>query len=130
MKILLLLFVILIGGCASTGWEGREWTLVEITTANDERLVPRDRARYTVTFGEDGMVRGRADCNSFGGRYSINGDRMQTGRLAVTRAACPSGSISGVYLNALSEVHTYTTTGGDLVLEFGAGAGPGTIRYR
>ena len=56
-------------------------------TAINGRVVPADRP-YRLEF-TDGRLSGRAGCNSFGGGYQLNGNRLTAGPLMSTRMACP-----------------------------------------
>jgi heat shock protein HslJ/uncharacterized membrane protein len=43
----------------------------------------------TIVFGTDGRVSGRTGCNRFTGAYTLTGEGLAFGSLAVTRMACP-----------------------------------------
>lgn len=56
-------------------------------TAIDGRPVPAE-GRYRLDFTAD-RVSGAAGCNSLGGGYRLNGNRLTAGPLISTRMACP-----------------------------------------
>jgi heat shock protein HslJ len=60
-----------------------EW---RIEQARSAPLVDKRQAR--LNFGADGAVSGNASCNTFGGRYTLTGDKLKIGNLAITRKAC------------------------------------------
>jgi heat shock protein HslJ len=42
----------------------------------------------TITFATDRTVSGSGGCNTYSGKYSLTGDRLKLGRLAMTAMAC------------------------------------------
>lgn len=60
-----------------------EW---RIEQARSAPLIDKRQAR--LTFGADGAISGHASCNTFGGRYTLAGDKLKIGALAATRKAC------------------------------------------
>lgn len=58
-------------------------------TAVDGRTAPAD-GPYRLDF-TDTRLSGRAGCNSFGGSYRLDGDRLTAGPLIATRMACLGG---------------------------------------
>ena len=73
----------------------------------------------TLTFSE-GQVHGNSGCNSFGGSYSVNGDKIQFSQLASTMMACmqPEGIMEQeqVILQYLNQAETYRFEDGQLVI--------------
>ena len=49
-------------------------------------LVPG--SRITLTFKDDGSLGASAGCNSMGGAYAIDGDRLTTGQMMTTEMGC------------------------------------------
>lgn len=65
------------------------------------------------------MVNGNTGCNSFSGRYFINGTSLSVAQpMAMTMMACP-GNGEAVFLNALQKVNKYNITNGTLSLLMG-----------
>lgn len=48
---------------------------------------PIEGTSITARF-EDGQVRGSAGCNSYGGAYQVNVNKIETGDIAITKMAC------------------------------------------
>ncbi|MCK4977502.1 MAG: META domain-containing protein, partial [Anaerolineales bacterium] len=75
---MILLFLAACAG-ASTGasdpLDGTSWELWAF-----RKTKPIPGTTFTVTF-EDGQVRGSAGCNSYGGSYQIDGDRIFVGEM-------------------------------------------------
>ena len=73
---------------------GTSWQLVKFQSSDEKTLTPDDKAKYTISFGTDGRVSARIDCNSGAGTWKSSGpNQLQFGPLALTRAACPPGSL-------------------------------------
>lgn len=91
------------------------WKLFAI----DKRKPVEAPNEITLTFS-DGQVSGNSGCNSFGGSYSVNGDKIQFSQLASTMMACmePEGIMEQeqVILQYLNQVQTYRFEDGKLVL--------------
>ena len=82
---MILLFLAACAG-ASTGTsdplDGTSWELWAF-----RKTKPIPGTTFTATF-EDGQVRGSAGCNSYGGSYQIDGDRIFVGEMVSTEMAC------------------------------------------
>ena len=73
---------------------GTSWQLVEFNGSADTAIIPDDRTKYTITFGGDGRVSARIDCNRGSGIWrSAGSNHIMFGPLALTRAMCPPGSL-------------------------------------
>jgi heat shock protein HslJ len=85
--------------------------------------------RYTIRFGPDGRVALRADCNRGNAVYSVGPDRrIALGTIAVTRAACPPGSLSDRFVREIGRVISYLLQDSELFLELPVDSG--TLRFR
>lgn len=71
---------------------------------------------YTVEFRDDGTIGVRADCNSAGGTHSSDGQNLSIFIGPQTEVACPTGSLSDVFLRDLAKVGGYRLQGGTLDL--------------
>jgi para-nitrobenzyl esterase len=77
----------------------------------------------------DGRVAVKADCNRGMTSYSVSTDRRIAFKpMAMTRAACPPGSLSDRYVKEVSRVTSYFLKDGDLFLELPVDSG--TPRFR
>jgi heat shock protein HslJ len=67
--------------------KGTEWTLVSYGDVNNPTPAAAG-VETLLSFGKDGQVSGSMGCNSFGGDYSIKGDKITFGSLISTMMAC------------------------------------------
>jgi len=92
------------------------WNLVSIQPAGMAEQARPSGATYTLTLG-DGRLSTRADCNSCGGTYTLNGETLVAGpSLACTRAACATMAFENAYTKLLGGESTVSLSGGTLVL--------------
>ncbi len=96
---------------------GITWYWQGTLMSDDSQFVPDDRRRYTVLFSRDGRVAVRADCNRGAGKYVLEGRSLTISALAVTKAACPPGSLEQRFLAQLSNVASLLWRGDVLHLE-------------
>lgn len=63
----------------------------------------------------DETVFGFAGCNRFGGSYSLEGNKIKFGNVAITMMACPEGGDTEMqFMKALAEVDEYRINGGTM----------------
>ncbi len=99
------------------GLAGSAWRLVEIASMDDSVYRPDDRDRYTLEFRGDESMSLRADCNRGSGTWeSASPGQLRFGRIAVTRALCPPGSLHDRYLSQFEFVRSYVIENGNLFL--------------
>lgn len=66
--------------------KGTEWHLIQLSG----RDVHFDSNTFNLTFGEDGRIMGRGDCNTFTALYSVTDkEGLDIGTIASTRMNCP-----------------------------------------
>jgi heat shock protein HslJ len=75
---------------------------------------------YLLEFADDGTYTIKADCNRGFGDFSVDGDAMTIAPPALTRAACPPGSLDQRYLEFLGLVESYTVQDTRLLLKLQA----------
>jgi heat shock protein HslJ len=92
--------------------EDTRWELLSLS--NGEAVV--EPTRYTLEFDETGMLTGRADCNRLSGQFVALDGEIELSPLAMTRAACPEGSIGNRYAAAVSAARGYSVDGDQLTL--------------
>jgi para-nitrobenzyl esterase len=107
---------------APAGLGGTSWQLVSFQGGDDKVLVPDDRAKYTITFGADGTVSARIDCNRGRGTWNSPGP-SQFGPLALTRAMCPPGSLHDHIVKQWGYIRSYVIRDGRLFLSLMADGG-------
>jgi heat shock protein HslJ len=86
--ILSLLCIALLSACGISNpfgndpLDGTSWELVSI-----RENPPSKGSHITISF-ENGQVRGNSGCNTYGGEYTVRGDRIEFGVLETTLMAC------------------------------------------
>ena len=110
LKLLTLITILTIVLSACTGvdsdpLDGTSWMLIWL---GKESLVPP--TSISLTF-EDGQASGNSGCNSYGGGYQVNGDKINFQELESTLMACidPSGVMEqeSAYLMFLGEAQRF-----------------------
>jgi heat shock protein HslJ len=103
---------------------GTSWQLVAFRGSDDTTLTPDDRSKYTVAFGADGQLTARIDCNRGRGSWKVIGpSQVALGPLALTRAACPAGSMHDHIVKQWGNVRSYVIQDGHLFLSLIADGG-------
>jgi len=112
-----------LSAAAAPTLHGVMWQLQAIHLESGESFRPGEGEIENLLLGEDGKATGQADCNRFNGSYTLDNGLTQFGPLMTTRAACPPGSLSGRFLDALTKAAAYGYDGqGNLRITFGPGA--------
>jgi para-nitrobenzyl esterase len=84
---------------------------------NEVTSVPDDSSKYTITFGSNGRVTARVDCNRGGSSWkSPGGNKLQFGSWSMTRAKCPPGSLHDRIVTEGAAVNSYYFKDGHLFL--------------
>jgi heat shock protein HslJ len=67
---------------------------------------------------EKNQVSGKSGCNRFTGQYKLEGNKIQSGPVAVTKMMCPPElmAVENAFLKALRETETYSISGDHLML--------------
>jgi heat shock protein HslJ len=102
---------------------GPVWRLVEFRGGDDTRLTPDDAAKYTIEFKPDGSLIARIDCNRGRGSWKASGPSLELGPLALTRAACPPGSLHDRIVKHWPSIRSYVLEDGHLHLALMADGG-------
>ncbi len=71
------------GGDPASLLRGGEWIVEDV-----DRGGVIDRSRATIAFGANGRVSGRATCNDYVGRWTLDGESLRIADLAVGARAC------------------------------------------
>ena len=102
---------------------GTSWRLVAFRGGDDKILIPDDRAKYMISFGTDGGVSARIDCNRGRGTWKSAGpNRLELGPLSLTRAMCPT-PLNDRLVKDWSYVRSYILKNGHLFLSLMADGG-------
>ena len=114
---------------------GTTWRLVQFRSSDDAigTVRPDDPAKYEMTLSADGRVAMKLDCNRAGGRWSSSASEPTRGSftfgpLAMTRAACPPGSLDTRIARDADFVRGYVLEGDQLHLSLMADGGIYTWR--
>jgi heat shock protein HslJ len=104
------------------------WQWQSVTTPVEQINVDAPE-RYTIRFGSDGRVALQADCNRGMTGYTVTAERhIAFSPIALTRMACPSGSLSDRYVKEVGRAGSYFLKDADLFLELPVDSG--TLRFR
>ena len=117
-------------GCAQTPPQsaeslgGTSWQLVKFQGSDGTVLRPDDKAKYTFAFGADGSLSARIDCNRGRGTWKSSAkNQLELGPMALTRAACPPGSLHDHIVKQLPFIRSYVIEDGRLFLSMMADGG-------
>jgi heat shock protein HslJ len=103
------------------------WTLASLQVASLPSLTIPPAGTFTATFGSDGTLSLRADCNVCSTRYQASSARITVNAaMACTRAACPSAPFDREFAQLTGASINYRVAGDTLVLD----SGKGTLRFR
>lgn len=109
--------VLLLGACLQTNQkalQGTAWLLTEMNGTP-----PMNGTTLTIEFTGE-QISGSAGCNHFGGRYTINGEKIQFEAIFNTEMACmdPEGVMEQeqAYLYYLQRVNRFTVSESELIL--------------
>jgi heat shock protein HslJ len=102
------------------------WKLESIERTGAATITVPNPEQFTVRFEDNGNLSVRADCNSCGGSYSLDGSSLSIGNVACTLIACPLPGLDTTFTQALSNVRSVTATEGHLTIT-GTGF---TLRFR
>jgi heat shock protein HslJ len=99
---------------------GRSWQLVRFQGA--QTLVPDVRSKYTISFGSEGRVSVRIDCNRGMGTWESTGsNQLRLGQLSLTRAACPARPLNDRMARDWPQLRSYEMKDGHLFVSGGGG---------
>ena len=108
----------------ANGLAGTSWKLVRMQAADETTIVPGDGSKYTITFGANGRVTARVDCNRASSTWrSPRANELQFGSWSRTEAKCPPGSLHDKIVTEGAAVRTYHIKEGHLFLSGMAAGG-------
>jgi heat shock protein HslJ len=109
---------------AANALAGTSWKLVKMQGGDESTLVPADGSKYTITFGSNGRVTARVDCNRGSSTWrSSRPNELQFGSWSMTRAKCAPGSLHDRIVNEGANVRSYYIKDGHLFLSGRSGGG-------
>ena len=108
------------------GLAGNPWLVTSYNNGRGAAVSPIIDTELTMEFLDDGNVTGSAGCNRYFGPYVQDGETIQIGPLATTRAFCPDpeGAMDQEqeFLTALQSAATYTISNDKLDLRTSEGS--------
>ena len=119
----ILILAVLFAGCASVNSTSagnltkQTWV---VTKLSGQPLVAN--TGITANFSDDGTVSGSAGCNRYNGKYALSGSSITFSlNMAMSMMMCEQAVMDQetAYINALSQVKTYTISGDRLSLKDG-----------
>jgi para-nitrobenzyl esterase len=118
-------------GCAQTpphsaaeSLGGTSWQFLKFQSGDGTVLRPDDKTKYTLAFGADGSLSARIDCNRGRGTWKSSAkNQLELGPMALTRAACPPGSLHDHIVKQLPFIRSYVIKDGRLFLSMMADGG-------
>jgi para-nitrobenzyl esterase len=103
---------------------GTSWQLVKFQGSDGTVLLPDGKTKYTLAFGADGSLSARIDCNRGRGTWKSSAkNQLELGPMALTRAACPPGSLHDHIVKQLPFIRSYVIKDGRLFLSMMADGG-------
>ena len=113
---------------APASLQGTSWRLIQISMSDGVTRPAIERSRYTIGFGDSGVLHVRFDCNRGSGSWkSSRPGGLEFGPLSLTRAMCPPGSLHDQLVRHWPHVRSYTLRDGRLFLALMADGG--TIEF-
>ena len=107
-----------------SGLVGTTWQLVKFEGGDGTVRTPDDPAHYWMRFESDSGVSMQIDCNRGHGSWrSTPPSSIEFGAIAITRMACPPGSMHDQILRQLPYVRSYIIKDGRLFLSLMADGG-------
>jgi len=95
----------------------------ESLISSAEKIAVNQPERYKLQLQAGGKAQVLADCNRAQASYTFDGRSFSIKITGVTRAACPAGSFSGRYLEALVAAVRHRVRGENLFLDLPADGG-------
>ena len=88
---------------------GPVWRWEETLFNDGKNLKPNgEPSKYTIQFHPDGNFNIHMDCNSGGGQYLIENNKIAIGSIRTTLVACPPGSLAQEFVRPLKSLGTFS----------------------
>ena len=97
---------------------GTTWQLVKFQGPDERTFSPDDRSKYTISFGSNGRVTVRVDCNRGSSTWKLGSENgeLQFGSWSRTSAKCGQGSLHDQIVREGADVHKFDIKDGHLFL--------------
>lgn len=103
---------------------GTSWQLVKFQAPDDRIFAPDDKSKYTITFGSNGRVVARVDCNRANSTWKATAKgELQFGSWSRTSAKCGPGSLHDQIVTEGANVRNFAIKDGHLFLSGMEGGG-------
>lgn len=103
---------------------GTSWKLVKLQTGDETTHVPDEGSKYTITFGANGRVTTRVDCNRASSTWKIpRAGELQFGSWSRGSAKCGPGSLHDKIVTEGANPRSYSIKNGHLFLSGMAAGG-------
>ena len=103
---------------------GTSWQLVKFQAPDETTYAPDDKSKYTITFGRNGRVTARVDCNRASSSWkSTRAGELQFGSWSRTSVKCGPGSLHDRIVTEGANVRSYVIKNGHLFLSGMAAGG-------
>ena len=96
---------------------GIVWKWQRTAYNNDTRIEPPDSSRYTILLMPEGHLSVRLDCNTGGGRYTLDDSSLTLDVTHSTMAACPPDSLAQMFMKDLAAARIVFLRDGELYLD-------------
>ena len=96
---------------------GIVWKWQRTAYNNDTRTEPPDSSHYTILLMPEGHLSVRLDCNTGGGRYTLDGSSVTLDVTHSTMAACPPDSLTQKFMKDLAAARIVFLRDGELYLD-------------
>jgi heat shock protein HslJ len=101
---------------------GTSWRLVKFQAPDESSHTPDDKSKYTITFGSNGRVTARVDCNRASSTWKATAkSELQFGSWSRTNAKCGPGSLHDQIVNEGANVRKFAIKDGHLFLSAAGG---------
>ncbi len=96
---------------------GIVWNWQRTAYNNDTQTVPPDSSHYTILLMPEGHLSVRLDCNTGGGRYTLEGSSLTLDVTHSTMAACLPDSLAQKFMKDLAAARIVFLREGELYLD-------------
>ena len=108
----------------SSALNGTSWQLVKFQGPDERTFTPDDKSKYTITFGANGRVTVRVDCNRGSSTWKATAKgELIFGSWSRTNAKCGQGSLHDQIVNEGGAVRNFVIKDGHLFLSGMAAGG-------
>jgi heat shock protein HslJ len=121
VKLSVVIFVLALTACQSKSQlAGTSWRLVSYGDVNNPVLATKDKAP-TLEFLPDGKLNANTGCNSAGGDYKIEGNKLTITNLVSTLSACAEperANQEAAFVAGLNKAETFKLENDTLVIHY------------